>query len=476
MLSARRRTRPGIVAGIVAAAMLLAACGGGDDSKSSDTTDSTGNGGTSFVKPPKTTAGTTTTEARTTAPATTAGTTVPETTAATDAPPPAHVPGKVDDIIIRETVDDLNQWWTKEFPGVYPAGKYFGPIAGAYSLHPGDTVQCGTVTVKYDDVADNAIYAPCDDKTDGIFFDTEKFIPGLVASSGQFAGALIAAPEWGHLLQRRGGESNDVSIFTELQADCFAGSWVNHVIKDGTPFEMTGSDVDVALAALIGIGDPTGLASTVKGAHGTAFDRVSAFTSGLKDVQSCVSFQTSPPPVFEMPFTTTEEQQTGGNLDLPTLLDLAGKDLTTYFTKEVDPNYPLPGPLTESDCDGETVVLKLCKSQGIIAINVQRLTALHEFLGDWATATLLARAYAENSGISDDVSNCMTGAFDQALYAAVGDPNSPYNLQLSSGDLSESVRVFLIESKDGSGIVATDNLRAGLLGGLAACQKIAKGG
>ena len=152
---------------------------------------------------------------------------------------------------------------------------------------------------------------------------------------------------------------------------------------------------------------------------------------------------------------------------------MAAKDLTTFFLTEIDPNYPLPGPLTNTDCDGREVELEWCPSSGVIAFNPDRLQAFHDFLGDWATATLLARAYAATAGLSADVTNCITGAFDRALILDVGSTIDAYQLELSSGDLDESARVFLIESMDGDGILSVANLRAGLVEGLPACERLA---
>jgi hypothetical protein len=359
---------------------------------------------------------------------------------------------------------------------VYPNATYSPPTEGAFSLHPGDTVQCGSVLVQYSDVEENAIYAPCDDTHDGIFIDTEKFIPELVTNSGQFAGALIAAHEYGHLIQHRGGEANNTSQTLELQADCYAGAWSRHVADSGVPFELTTRDLNVALAALIGIGDPPGLSSDTPGLHGSAFDRISAFTEGLKDVQKCVTYQTDPPLIFEMPFTTPEEQGNGGNLDIDTLINLVDPDLQKFLTTEVDQSWPIP-PVdaidTTGQCDGVDVELEYCPSTNLIEVNYERLTNLHNFLGDWSTATLLVRAYGDWAGVSRGVSNCLAGAFDRALYLDVNADPHVYNVQLSSGDLDESARVFLVKDAGADGIISVDQLRTGLLNGVDSCQQFA---
>jgi hypothetical protein len=452
--------------------MLFGACGGGDDSKRSDTTDSTGNGGTSFVKPPKSTVqiGTTTLFV----PDTLATTAAPETEPATTLPQVIPLTGKIDDIIIRESVADLNQWWTSEFNQVYPGKTYSPPTAGVWTLRSDTVLQCDDETVTYERVANNAKYIRCGSKLDNdmVIFDLESLIPDLVRTAGQFAPAFVGAHEWAHLVQNRGSDLGEKTINKELQADCYAGGWVRHVIADGTPFPITTDDIDTALSALIQIGDAAGSDPNIRGAHGSSFDRVSAFSTGLENIQACVNFQTNPPPVFEMQFTTASEQQTGGNLDLVTLTDLAEADLNRFFTTEVDPNYPIPN-FVEGPCNGELFALAYCASDGSVHFDRDRLNAIHTTFGDFATVVLMARAYTDPLKIDRQVSNCVVGAFVHTLFLDASNTPPTYNLQLSPGDLDEAVRVFLVESQNGDGIVSVANLRTGVIQGLPACAALA---
>jgi predicted metalloprotease len=464
------RRSPAATVAVVVLLGLLAACsssGGGDNGDFRRDNGAKNNSTDSTDQPTKKT--TTTVPAPTT---TVDATTTTEEVEITVQP----VDGEIDDIIVRETVADLNEWWTQTFPSLYPAASYSPPVAGAWTLRPGDEIPCGSVVVVYDDVADNAIYAPCDDQTDGVFFDIEQLLPRLAASSGQFAPAFVAAHEWGHLIQARGGEPNTESVLLELQADCFAGTWVGHVVQDGTPFEIIPSDIDVALSALLSVADPVGVGATEAGAHGSGFDRVSAFAAGLADLAWCVSFQTDPPPIFEMQFTSDKDAESGGNLPLVQFADLAKQDLETFFLTEIDPNYPLPGQYQEGTCDGREVILDYCATTGTIVFNRERLQAFHDFFGDFATGTLLARAYAATIGVAPQIANCITGAFARELILHEGDDPPLYQLVLSPGDLDEAVRVFLFESMDGDGIFSVLSMGRGILEGLDACADIAQNG
>ena len=81
-------------------------------------------------------------------------------------------------------------------------------------------------------------------------------------------------------------------VYLELQADCFAGAWVGFVVDGGSDvFEATVAEIDIAVAGLIEIRDVPGSSANDPSAHGSGFDRVSAFSDGLFDgVSRCADY------------------------------------------------------------------------------------------------------------------------------------------------------------------------------------------
>jgi uncharacterized protein len=128
---------------------------------------------------------------------------------------------------------------------------------------------------------------------------------------GDFAQAYVIAHEVGHHVQtvlglsdrvqrmRQGAsreEANQLSVLTELQADCFAGVWANHANRDRQVLEP-GEAVE-GLRAAAAVGDDRIQART-RGyvvpesfTHGSAEQRVGWFRRGLEsgDVQACDTF------------------------------------------------------------------------------------------------------------------------------------------------------------------------------------------
>jgi predicted metalloprotease len=212
---------------------------------------------------------------------------VPAGAARRDAPTPSTTAGtsssRSADDVIRAAIDDVQGFWITELPNVY--GKQYAPIpAGRLDAYTSTSwpPACGdTGTTPYEDVENNAFYCSVGD-----FFawDSEKLIPTLRAQFGDFAVALVAAHEIGHAVQERTGTSSGSTIPVELQADCFAGAWAQHATRTADDeFNVAKGDLEEALSGYLYFRDPTGTDPRTEGAHGSAFDRISAFSDGFAE-------------------------------------------------------------------------------------------------------------------------------------------------------------------------------------------------
>jgi predicted metalloprotease len=127
---------------------------------------------------------------------------------------------------------------------------------------------------------------------------------------GDFAQAYVLAHEMGHHLQKllgierqaqslgRGHSRNEVSVRTELQADCFAGIW-GHDAKGKNLLEA--GDLEEAITAATAIGDDRlqkqsgGEVNPETFTHGTSAQRVRWFRRGFDagQFEACDTFRTS---------------------------------------------------------------------------------------------------------------------------------------------------------------------------------------
>ncbi len=167
-------------------------------------------------------------------------------------------------------------------PDVYPAYEVNGPSA------------CGSAPLP----RRNAVYCPV-----GHFvsWDESGLLRPYYERGGDMAVAFVLAHEWGHAAQALMGLSFPLTIFAELQADCFAGAWARDVERRGLLEE---GDVEEALAAIYNVADPEGIPWTAPGAHGTFEDRATYFAYGRDNgPQACVDvmarYEQEPPPVVD---------------------------------------------------------------------------------------------------------------------------------------------------------------------------------
>ncbi len=190
------------------------------------------------------------------------------------------------DQFVSYVVSNVQAFWGETFRR---SGKEY-PVTKLVLFNSSTQSACGPASA-----ATGPFYCPADQKVylDLGFFDELKSRFG--AKGGDFAMAYVIAHEFGHHVQTVQGVTervqqqvaqdpslqNDLSIRTELQADCLAGVWAHADVADLEP-----GDIDEALSAAAAVGDDRiqqatqGRIDPESWTHGSATQRVQWFTTG----------------------------------------------------------------------------------------------------------------------------------------------------------------------------------------------------
>lgn len=155
----------------------------------------------------------------------------------------------------------------------------------------------------YASAAVGPFYCPGDNK---LYLDFAFFreLKNEFKAPGDFAQAYVIAHEVGHHVQNllgtmekvnRAGNSNQLSVRLELQADCYAGVWANYAQKQGL---VEAGDAEEAIRAASAVGDDNiqrrsqGYVVPESFTHGSSQERMSWFSKGMQtgDMRQCNTF------------------------------------------------------------------------------------------------------------------------------------------------------------------------------------------
>ncbi len=396
----------------------------------------------------------------------------------------------VDDADAAQTaVAALQDFWRTRFPTAFR--RPWRDITRFLPVHRRDRgVPCVSSTA---DVAGQAFYCP---SADAVVWDADGLIPQVLRSNGPTGVLVVLAHEVGHAVQNRLGvdalqarqPSRYPTILLEAMADCDAGVALAHLAQSPPPGLALGADErDEAMAALIAFRDPLGVEPGDSGAHGNAFDRVSAFQDGYDgSAGTCASMTTTNHPFTQRAFGSRADAARRGNLPVDQLLDGVGADAPAAFAR-IAAAAGLPGwraPALRTTAGRCAIAAQgpvaWCPADNAVVVDRVAVAGLADRFGDFAGATLIASRYG--LAVLDALKRQATGAGAICLAGAYtgGLLNADGTFTLSPGDLDEAVEVLLAQdwaARDTAGAADPGAhgyeriglFRKGVLGGAPAC-------
>lgn len=382
------------------------------------------------------------------------------------------------DRLAATVVTDVQKYWAEQFPAQF--GAPWRDLDGGFfsvdtTTERDDSPPCSGDTK---DVEGNAYYCA---SVDAVAWDRAALLPVLREHYGETAVAVVLAHEIGHAVQQRSGmnvggvEHMMNPVRTEAMADCYAGAFVRSAADGHSDhLRIDSGQLDSALQALIVFRDPIGSAQSSADAHGTAFERVSAFQDGYRDgPKQCGG-------VADEATNLTTPDATEGNEPLDDVLRSSGPP--AFFTDLVNRHgrqWTPPPVRTAADpaghCPTADAPIDYCAQPPGIVVNHEAATALHRDIGDQASTTLLASRYATAAldALHRPLTGpeparqtaCLTGAYTGSL-------SKRADAALSPGDLDEAVEGLLGERGGTTALTGFDRVaafRAGAVGGADAC-------
>jgi predicted metalloprotease len=362
------------------------------------------------------------------------------------------------DTLAGNAIADIQQFWSKEMPAQFH--RPYRPVSAFYSIDPDGSV-AAPCTDQPADIRGNAFYCPA---RDIVAWDRKLLLPRLQERFGDFLVAMVLAHEWGHAIQKRTKLPSDHTIVVETQADCYAGAFTDWVLKGNAPhFEISRPDLDRALSGFLLFRDPLGSTASDRQAHGSGFDRVSAFQDGTeKGVSFCADFNDDRT-FTQTGFTSVEDEQRQGNLSVDDTLTRGPQDVDAYWKASYQKLYgqpwkPLAAAKSFTDanrpqCGGEPVLdAQYCAADDTVYYDTDALRKVYQQTdGDFGPISLIGIAYGQavrqrrgESSATDSESAllsaiCATGGYARDAFTQRDDSR----LSLSPGDLDEAVRTLL---------------------------------
>lgn len=360
------------------------------------------------------------------------------------------------DRLAATVVSDAQDYWSKAYPATFDR-PWKDLDGGFFSVDTGDTGSSPPCASTVSEVEGNAYYCR---SVDAIAWDRTALLPVLREHYGDAAVAVVLSHELGHAVQQRADLAQGQPLRLEAMADCFAGSFLRWVSDGHAPHLRASPDqLDEALRAITVFRDPVG--ST--GAHGTAFDRLSAFQTGFAGGPG------------ECPAVPTADVAEPVEQDPNVPLDEAIGNTTAeqYFGELVTERGGRWTPPRLGDCPNERKPVAYCGAPPRVSIDRAALGTIRDETGDQAVTTLVASRYAAaalaqlEKPVTGEAISCLTGAYTAARPA------------LSPGDLDEAVQIVLSSealARDERGhgsINGSDRIaafRSGALDGSEACS------
>ncbi|TQN41751.1 putative metalloprotease [Blastococcus colisei] len=419
-----------------------------------------------------------------------------------DAFPITGVSDEPIDRFARNALADLETFWIAAYPEYFD--EEYTPLRNGYfsvdsdaideGAYPETGIGCEGSPTTPDSVAGNAFYDPA---CDLIAYD-RALLEELAGDYGRFLVPVVMAHEFGHAMQGRFGFS-ERGIQDETQADCLAGAWTAWVAEgEAQHVSIRTPELDDVVRGFLLLRDDVGSDPDDTQAHGSYFDRVSAFYEGFDGgLEPCRDDFGADRLFTAAAFANDVDYLSQGNAafeDLVAIVDVTlpdfwGEVFPAAFGSDFEPPTVEGFQGTAPACEGlEDRDLGYCSEDNTVYVDETDLaTPAYDEIGDFALATAISLPYSlavrDQAGLSTDdgaatrSAVCLTGWYQAQWYNNAFTDVLP-DAAISPGDIDEAVQFLLtygvddrvFPNVDASGFELVGAFRTGFLEGGDACE------
>lgn len=184
---------------------------------------------------------------------------------------------------IDRDVSTLNAFWAGAYPELAGGAAYPG-VCSVVEYDPQSAPYLAECGLDEQTAAQNAFYCST---VNAVMWDGPNFYHPIYQELGDAAVTFITAHEFGHAAQFLSGQVPRRSVNTELQADCFAGAYLQYMNEQGL---MSEGDAEEVIAIVYAVGQSRVGTRWLERTHGTPVQREIAmrrgFTQGVAGCQA----------------------------------------------------------------------------------------------------------------------------------------------------------------------------------------------
>ncbi|MBB5155362.1 putative metalloprotease [Saccharopolyspora phatthalungensis] len=372
------------------------------------------------------------------------------------------------DRLAATVVTDAQKYWAMQFPATFGA-PWRDLDGGFFSVDANGTGAPPPCAGDVHDIEGNAYYCAT---VDAIAWDRSALLPVLREHYGDASVAVVLAHEIGHAVQQRAGmDASGGAVRLEHMADCYSGSFISWVVDGHSEhLHISPEQLDSAMRALTVFRDPVSPNRTKDtDAHGTAFDRISAFQSGFVEGPRRCADVTGKSLAAPAP----------DNPNMPLDDAMRTDHVSAYFRDLVarrGGQWTPPVVRAAPGCPEASGPAAFCAQPPTVVVDRAALSEPYRSIGDQAVTTLLVSRFA--LAALTEMGRPTTGAEAGKQIACLTGAYTAAQPALSPGDLDEALEIVLESdavSRDAHGtnsLTGFDRVaafRTGAVGGAPAC-------